>query len=186
MGLSDGVGVRQMLDAMVRDGALQKHENVREASGKAQVRPKSSEKCAFKLNCLKQNTCDEILFCWGQRLYMAKSDLSNWFCGVCACLGRGSGSSVCAWAMPNMFGSPCHLARNTRPSCVRSWCIAWSERRCGGCLYCFFVYPDDILIVGTRRFVRKAVRRQRLQRVGFVISQKSVTEPAHDLDFVCF
>ena len=52
----------------------------------------------------------------------------------------------------------------------------------------FFVYLrlDDILIVGTRRFVRKAVRRarQRLQRVGFVIIQKSVMEPARILDFV--
>ena len=50
----------------------------------------------------------------------------------------------------------------------------------------FYVYLDDILIVGTRRFVRKAVRcaRHRLQRVGFVISQKSVTGPSHDLDFV--
>ena len=48
----------------------------------------------------------------------------------------------------------------------------------------FFVYVD-ILIVGTRRFVRKAVRRtrHRLQRVGFVISQKCATEPARDLDF---
>ena len=48
------------------------------------------------------------------------------------------------------------------------------------------VYLDKILIVGTRRAVRKAVHRsrQRLQRVGFVISQKSVTEPARDLDLV--
>ena len=53
-------------------------------------------------------------------------------------------------------------------------------------LVLFFVYLDDILIVGTRRFVRKAVRpaRRRLQRVGFVINGKSVTEPARDLDFV--
>ena len=50
----------------------------------------------------------------------------------------------------------------------------------------FFVYLGDILIVGTRRFVRKAVRRarHRLRRVGFVISQKSVTEPCRNLDFV--
>ena len=50
----------------------------------------------------------------------------------------------------------------------------------------FFVYPDDILIVGTRRFVCKAVRRarHRLQRVGFVISPKPVTEPSRNLDFV--
>ena len=50
----------------------------------------------------------------------------------------------------------------------------------------FFVYLDDILIVGTLRFVRKAVRRarQRLQRVGFLISGKFVTEPACNLDFV--
>ena len=50
----------------------------------------------------------------------------------------------------------------------------------------FFVYLDDILIVGTRRFVRKAVRwaKHRLQCVGFVISPKSVTEPSRNLDFV--
>ena len=50
----------------------------------------------------------------------------------------------------------------------------------------FFVYLDDILIVGTRHFVRKAVRRARLrlQSVGFVISPKSETEPARSLDFV--
>ena len=57
VGSSDGVGVSEMLDALVRDGALSKHTNVREASGKAQVRPKSSEKCAFILNCAKQNAC---------------------------------------------------------------------------------------------------------------------------------
>ena len=50
----------------------------------------------------------------------------------------------------------------------------------------FFAYVDDILIVGTRHFVRKAVRRakHRLQRVGFVISPKSVTEPSRDVDLV--
>ena len=35
------MGVCEMLDALVWDGALSKCENVREASGKAQVRPKS-------------------------------------------------------------------------------------------------------------------------------------------------
>ena len=55
VGSSDGVRVREMLDALVRNGALSKHTNVQEASSKAQVRPKSSEKCAFILNCLKQN-----------------------------------------------------------------------------------------------------------------------------------
>ena len=50
----------------------------------------------------------------------------------------------------------------------------------------FFVNLDDILIAGTKRFVRKAVRRARhkLQRVGFVISKKFVTEPSRHLDFV--
>ena len=50
----------------------------------------------------------------------------------------------------------------------------------------FFVYLDDILIVGTQHFVCKAVRRarHRLQRVGFVISPKSVTKPSCNLDFV--
>ena len=47
-----------MLDALVRDGALSKHASVREANGKAQVRPNSSEKCAFILNCVKQTACD--------------------------------------------------------------------------------------------------------------------------------
>ena len=54
VGSSDGVGVREMLDVLVRDGALSKHENVREA----RARPKSSEKCAFILNCIKQNARD--------------------------------------------------------------------------------------------------------------------------------
>ena len=58
VGSSDGVGVREMLHALVRDGALSKHENVQEASGKAQVRPKSGEKCAFIMNCVKQNASD--------------------------------------------------------------------------------------------------------------------------------
>ena len=50
----------------------------------------------------------------------------------------------------------------------------------------FFVYQDDTLIVGMRRFVCKAVRRAKhtLQRVGFIISPKSVTEPSRSLDFL--
>ena len=59
VGSSDVVGVREMLDALVRDGALRKHKFVQEASGKAQVRPKSSEKCAFIFNCIKHNACDD-------------------------------------------------------------------------------------------------------------------------------
>ena len=45
---------------------------------------------------------------------------------------------------------------------------------------------DDILIVRTRCFVRKAMcrARHRLQRVRFVISPKSVTEPSRNVDFV--
>ena len=58
VGSSDGVGVHEMLDALVQDGTLSKHASVREASGKAHVRPKSSEKCVFILNCVKQNASD--------------------------------------------------------------------------------------------------------------------------------
>ena len=58
VGSSRGVGLREMLDALVRDGALSKHMNMHEASGKAEVRPKSSEKCAFILNCANHNACD--------------------------------------------------------------------------------------------------------------------------------
>ena len=50
----------------------------------------------------------------------------------------------------------------------------------------FFVYLDDILMVGTQRFVTRAVRRamHRLKKVGFIISQKPKTEPARHVDFV--
>ena len=50
----------------------------------------------------------------------------------------------------------------------------------------FFMYLDNILIVGSRRFVRKVVCRakHRHQKVGFIISKKSETEPARRLDFV--
>ena len=58
VGSSDGVGVREVLDALVRDGALSKRDGVKEASGKAQVWPKSTAKCAFIRSCLKQNACD--------------------------------------------------------------------------------------------------------------------------------
>ena len=53
VGSSDGVEVREMLDALVWEGAPSKHDNVREANGKAQVPTKSSEMCAFILNCVK-------------------------------------------------------------------------------------------------------------------------------------
>ena len=70
--------------------------NVQEAIGKAQVRPKSSEKCAFILNCVKQNACDgrkprgfqlpqierlrdSVLFGGRQKLYISKLDLSTCF-----------------------------------------------------------------------------------------------------------
>ena len=55
VGSSDGVGVREMLDALVRDGAPSKRAGIMDASGKAQVRPKSSTKCVFILNRVKQN-----------------------------------------------------------------------------------------------------------------------------------
>ena len=77
-----------------------KHENVREASGKPQVRPKNSEKCVFILNCVKQNAYDDrkprgfplpqierlrdsVLLGGRQRSYMAKLDLSICFCSLC-------------------------------------------------------------------------------------------------------
>ena len=99
VGSSDGVGVREMLDALVRDGALGRRTSVREASGKAQVRPKSSEKCASILNRMKQNASDSrkprgfqlpqiehlrdsVLLGGRQKLYMAKLDLSNCFWSV--------------------------------------------------------------------------------------------------------
>ena len=99
VGSSDGVGVREMLDALLRDGALSIRTRVREASGKAQVRPKSSEKCVFILNCVKRNACDSrkprgfqlpriehlrdsVLLGGRQKLYVAELDLSNCFWSV--------------------------------------------------------------------------------------------------------
>ena len=100
VGSSDGVGVREMLDALVQNGALSKHASIREASSKARVRPKSNEKCVFILNCVKQNVCDSckprgfqlpqieqlrdsILLGGRRKLYMAKLDLSKCFWSVC-------------------------------------------------------------------------------------------------------
>ena len=203
VGSSDGVGVREMLEALVRDGALSKREGVKEASGKAQVRPKSSEKCAFILNCVKQNKCDgrkphgfqrplseqlrdSISLGGGRKkLYMAKLDLSNCFWSVRLPQQWVGDFSVCVghaqyvW-QSSPFGwkySPL-LCQKLVYSVVRT-SIWWLP-------LLFFVYLDDILIVGTRRFVRKAVRqaRHRLQRVGFVLSPRSETEPRRHLDFV--
>ena len=181
VGKSDGVGVREMPDALVRDGVLRKHENVREASGKAQVRPKNSEKCAFILNCVKPNACDEskprgfqlpqierlrdsVLLGGRQRLYMAKLDLSNCFWSLRLPKSRVGEFSVCVGD-----------AQYVRQSLPFGW--KYSHLLCQKLVYrwlpiLFFVYLGGILIVGTRRFVRKTVRRarQRLQRVGFVIS----------------
>ena len=99
VGSLDGVGVLEMLDALVREGAPSKHVSVRETGGKAQVRPKCSTKCVFILNCVKQNACDDrkprgfrlpqierlrdsILLGGRQKLYMAKLDMSNYFWSV--------------------------------------------------------------------------------------------------------
>ena len=200
--VSDGVGVREMLDALVQDGALRKHENVPEDSGKTHVRPKSSEKCAFMLNCVKQNACDDckprgfqlpqierlwdyVLLGGRQRLYMAKLDMSNWFWSLCLPRPWVGEFSVCVGDAQYVWQSlPFGWIYSPLPcqklvySVVRT-SLWWLP-------VLFFVYLDDILVLGTRRFVRKVVRRvrQRLQRVGFVISQKSVTEPARDLHFV--
>ena len=106
--------------------------------------------------------------------------------GVCACQVLGWGiQCVCVGDAQYVWQSV-HFGWKYSPllceklvySVVRTW-LWWLP-----ILFC--VYRDDILIVGTRRFVRKAVCRawHRWRRVGFVISQKSVTQPSHDLDFV--
>ena len=202
VGSSDRVGVREMLDALVRDGVPSRHANVQEASGKAQVSPKSSEKCAFILNSVKQNARDgrkprgfqlpqiehlrdSILLGWRQKLNMAKLDLSNCFWSLRLPRSWVGEFSVCVgdaqyvWqSLPFGWKYSPLLCQKLVYNVVRT-SVWWL-------LVLFFVYKDDILIVGTRRFVRKAVHRarHRLQRVGFVISPKSVTEPSHNLNFV--
>ena len=195
MGSSDGQGVREMLDVLVRDGALSKRAGVMEASGKAQVRPKSSTKCAFSLNFLKQNACDarkprwfqqpqigqlrdSVLLGGRQKLYMAKLDLSNCFWSVRLPRRWVGEFSVCVgdaqyvWeSLPFGWKYSPLLCPKVVYSVVRTsfWWLP----------VLFFVYLDDILVVGTRRFVRKAVCRanDRVQHVGFIISLKSQTEP---------
>ena len=175
VGSSDGVGVREMLDALVRDGALSRRTSVREASGKAQVRPKSSEKCAFILNCVKQNACDsrkprgfqqpqmEIRgtpFCWGgDRSYIWQNWICPTFFGVCAYQRAWSVNSVCAWDTPSMCGSRCRLGGSIHPSCARNWYTVSSKSPFDGYLCCFLSTRSILLLVGTRRFVGKAVRR---------------------------
>ena len=127
-----------MLDALVWDGALSKRAGVMEASGKVQARHQSSTKCAFILNCVKPNACDDrkpsgyqlpqlsslgTPFCWeGGRSYIWQ----NWIClsafGVCACLGGALVNSVYVWEMPNMFGGCCRLGGSTHHSCVSNLC----------------------------------------------------------------
>ena len=149
-----------MLDALVRDGALSKHANVREASGKAQVRRKNSAKCASILNCVKQNACDSrkprgfqlaqieqlrdsILLGGRQKLFLAKLDLSNCFWSVCLPWRWVGEFSVCVREMPSMFGSRCRLGGSTHHSCVRSWFTMWSGPQSGGCL-CRFLSTSMI------------------------------------------
>ena len=138
MGASDGVGVREMLDALVRDGEQRNHENMRQASSKAVGRPNNSEKCAFNLNCVKQIVCDDrktrgfqlpqierlpdSVLLGGDRGYIWRNCPIVF--GVYACPGYGWGSSVCAWAMSNIFGCHYDLVGSTPPSCVRLLCAA--------------------------------------------------------------
>ena len=120
-----------------------------------------------------------------QRLYMAKLDLSNcfwsrrlprsWVGELSVCVGDAQYVWQCLPFGRKYSPLPCHKLVYI----VFRTFLWWLP-------VLFFVYLDDILIVGTRRFVRKAVHRarQRLQRIGFVISGKFVTEPVRDLDFV--
>ena len=50
----------------------------------------------------------------------------------------------------------------------------------------FYVYPDDRLIIGSRRPTRKGVRQavHRFRKVGFLISEKSILEPCQVIEIV--
>ena len=47
---------------------------------------------------------------------MAKFHMSNCFWSLRLPRSWVGELSVCVWAMPSMFGNPCHLAGNTRPT----------------------------------------------------------------------
>ena len=53
-----GVGVVEIMEALAHNGALGRDVSGAPASGKAQVRPKNQEKCAFILNCVAQERSD--------------------------------------------------------------------------------------------------------------------------------
>ena len=143
VGPSDGWGLRKMLDALVRDGALSKRDKLGVASGKAQVRPKSSERCVFILNCVKQNESDAriphgfqlpqieqlrntILLGGRKTLYLAKLDLSNCFWSVRSVSG-----------MPSTYGTHSPLDGNIRPCCAKSLYTVWYLLPFGG-RRCYF------------------------------------------------
>ena len=120
-----------------------------------------------------------------QKLYMAKVDLSN-----------------CVWSvrLPTSWVGEFSVSLGDAQHIWQSLPFGWkySPLLCQKLMYSvvrtsvwlppvlFFVYLDDILLVGTRRFVCKAVRRarHRLQGVGFITGPKSVTKPSRHLDFV--
>ena len=104
-----------------------------------------------------QQLRDSILLEGRQKLYMAKLDLSNCFWGVRLHPRWVGNVSVCvgdahySW-QSLLFGwkySPL-LCQKLVYSVVRT-SVWWLP-------VLFFVYLDDILIVGTQRFVRKAMR----------------------------
>ena len=57
-GGSAGLGVNEMLQALVWDGALSSSDGNAPPWGQAKVIAKNSEECSFILNCTKLNSCD--------------------------------------------------------------------------------------------------------------------------------
>ena len=202
VGDSKGVGVAEMLESLVEGGSLRRVPRSLGAFGKARVIPKNSEKCIFIMNCMKQNASDchpppkfvlpqlealrdGLLPRKRKRVYVIKFDVSN-----------------CYWSilMPKRSRHIFQVSVSGKSYAWSSLPFGWKYspvicQRLMGALTENSVFDpqvlpftdlDDILAVGARRDMKRAVRRLRgrLQRARFVVSPKSSLEPTRVLTFV--
>ena len=166
------------------------------------MRANSSEKWVFILSYMKQNKNDArkprgfqlpqierprnaVMLEGRKKLYPAKLDVSSCFWSVrlpqqwVGVFSVNVGDTQYVWnSLPFGWTYSPQLCQKLVYSVVRV-AMWWLP-------VLFFVFLDNILIVGTRRFLRKAIRRarHRLQKVGFIVSKKCKTEPAKHLEIV--
>ena len=154
VGSSVGLGVSEVLKALVRDGALSAGELNRPSSRRAKVIPKNSEKCSFVLNCNKRNSCDPrkpagfklpqierlrdaVLLAGSRKLHLAKLDISNCFWSIPMPREWEGVFSVNGRMVGPLPGGLSPLDGITAVLFVRSWCMVSPTLYFGGCLSFF-------------------------------------------------